>query len=73
MVKRLKRWESPRKQGINIKGRGGAVRLRQLKKQQKILRKKLNSQEKGKQGSLFLLIFYRSCHYCCRHSHVSQR
>ncbi len=55
MVKHLKRWESPRKQGRNIKGRGGAARLRQIKKQQKILIKKLNSQEKGNHGSLFFV------------------
>ncbi|MGD1704907.1 hypothetical protein [Dapis sp. BLCC M229] len=57
MVKHLKRWESPRKQGRNIKGRGGAARLRQIKKQQKILRKKLNNQEKGNHGSLFFCLF----------------
>ncbi|MEM1172368.1 MAG: hypothetical protein AAGJ08_25640 [Cyanobacteria bacterium P01_H01_bin.35] len=50
---KLKRWESPRKQGRNIKGKGGAARLRQIKKQQKILRKKLDIQEKGNHASLF--------------------
>lgn len=38
---RLKRWESPRRQGRNDKGKGGAARMRQLKKQQQMLRKKL--------------------------------
>ncbi|AFY69893.1 hypothetical protein Pse7367_1604 [Thalassoporum mexicanum PCC 7367] len=41
MAQRLKRWESPRKTGRNIKGRGGTARLRQIKKQQQQLRKKL--------------------------------
>ncbi len=71
MVKHLKRWESPRKQGRNIKGRGGSARLRQIKKQQKILRKKLNSQEKGNHGSFFLFI-YSSHHYWRRNYHASQ-
>jgi hypothetical protein len=38
---RLKRWESPRKEGRNNKGRGGSARQRQLKKQQQMLRKRL--------------------------------
>jgi len=48
---RLKRWESPRKQGRNDKGKGGAARKRQLKKQQQMLRKRLkedNKQDNGK-------------------------
>ncbi|WP_426560051.1 hypothetical protein [Dapis sp. BLCC M172] len=53
---KLKRWESPRQQGRNIKGKGGTARLRQIKKQQKILRKKLDSQEKGNHGSFFLFV-----------------
>ncbi len=43
---RLKRWESPRKQGRNDKGKGGSARQRQLKKQQQMLRKKLKGEEK---------------------------
>ncbi|NJO21112.1 MAG: hypothetical protein HC838_15220 [Spirulinaceae cyanobacterium RM2_2_10] len=38
---RLKRWESPRRQGRNAKGRGGSARARQLRKQQQHLRRKL--------------------------------
>jgi hypothetical protein len=38
---RLKRWESPRREGRNDKGRGGSARQRQLKKQRQMLRKKL--------------------------------
>jgi hypothetical protein len=38
---RLKRWESPRREGRNDKGRGGSARQRQLKKQRQMLRKRL--------------------------------
>ncbi|CAN1209385.1 hypothetical protein TUMEXPCC7403_04115 [Tumidithrix helvetica PCC 7403] len=41
MAERLKRWESPRSQGRNDKGRGGSARVRQLRKQTQMLRKKL--------------------------------
>ncbi|MEA5516927.1 hypothetical protein [Nodularia sp. UHCC 0506] len=37
----LKRWESPRREGRNDKGRGGSARKRQLKKQRQMLRQKL--------------------------------
>ncbi|MDJ0798273.1 MAG: hypothetical protein QNJ51_15880 [Calothrix sp. MO_167.B12] len=43
---RLKRWESPRKQGRNNKGKGGSARKRQLKKQQQMLRQKLKGKDK---------------------------
>ena len=43
---RLKRWESPRKQGRNKKGKGGSARKRQLKKQQQMLRQKLKGNDK---------------------------
>ncbi|MDB9311624.1 hypothetical protein PN462_00820 [Spirulina sp. CS-785/01] len=43
---RLKRWESPRRQGRNHKGKGGSARQRQLKKQQQTLRKKLKAEAK---------------------------
>lgn len=58
---RLKRWESPRRQGRNDKGKGGSARQRQLKKQQQMLRKKLkdNSNEqhqiKTKRGEKIIL------------------
>ncbi|BAZ32364.1 hypothetical protein NIES4074_48680 [Cylindrospermum sp. NIES-4074] len=42
----LKRWESPRKEGRNDKGRGGSARKRQLKKQRQMLRQKLKNREK---------------------------
>jgi hypothetical protein len=38
---RLKRWESPRSEGRNDKGKGGSARKRQLKKQIQVLRQKL--------------------------------
>ncbi|MBP5973276.1 hypothetical protein HW132_11150 [Brasilonema sp. CT11] len=43
---RLKRWESPRQEGRNDKGRGGSARQRQLKKQQQMLRKRLKEGSK---------------------------
>ncbi|MCJ8283610.1 MAG: hypothetical protein MJK14_28465 [Rivularia sp. ALOHA_DT_140] len=63
---RLKRWESPRRQGRNDKGKGGAARKRQLNKQQQMLRKRLkegnkqSNDKKNKQGeekSIFPLFF----------------
>ncbi|MEH2330721.1 hypothetical protein [Nostoc sp.] len=48
---RLKRWESPRKEGRNDKGRGGSARKRQLKKQRQMLRQRLkesNEQDNNK-------------------------
>jgi hypothetical protein len=44
MARQLKRWESPRKEGRNDKGRGGSARQRQRKKQFQALRKKLKEQ-----------------------------
>ncbi|WP_202224610.1 hypothetical protein [Okeania sp. KiyG1] len=55
MAQRLKRWESPRYQGRNIKGRGGTARLRQVKKQQQQLRKNLKNQESGNRGFPFFI------------------
>ncbi len=46
MHERLKSWESPRHQGRNDKGKGGAARQRQLKKQTQMLRQKLKDQNK---------------------------
>ncbi|NEP57140.1 MAG: hypothetical protein F6K31_08970 [Symploca sp. SIO2G7] len=48
MTQRLKRWESPRRQGRNDKGKGGSARRRQLKKQTQMLRKKLKKSQKAK-------------------------
>jgi hypothetical protein len=65
---RLKRWESPRREGRNDKGRGGSARKRQLKKQRQMLRQKLkenqkpNDHHKNKQGesstSPYFLAFF---------------
>lgn len=41
----LKRWESPRREGRNDKGRGGSARMRQLKKRQQMLRQKLKENQ----------------------------
>ncbi len=41
MAQRLKRWESPRREGRNDKGRGGSARQRQRRKQFQMLRNKL--------------------------------
>ncbi|MBW4596859.1 MAG: hypothetical protein KME46_29200 [Brasilonema angustatum HA4187-MV1] len=43
---RLKRWESPRQEGRNDKGRGGSARQRQLQKQHQMLRKRLKEGKK---------------------------
>ncbi len=47
MSQRLKRWESPRKEGRNDKGKGGSARQRQLKKRTQMLRQKLKDQNSG--------------------------
>jgi hypothetical protein len=44
MSQHLKRWESPRREGRNDKGKGGSARQRQKLKQLKGLRQKLKRQ-----------------------------
>lgn len=69
MARQLKRWESPRHEGRNSKGKGGSARQRQRKKQMQVLRNKLKQQDNqdfgnqltvkgGKENlaSLFLLV-----------------
>jgi hypothetical protein len=51
MGQRLKRWESPRCEGRNKKGRGGSARLRQKQKQCKQLIQKLKNQTSQDQAS----------------------
>jgi hypothetical protein len=51
MTQRLKRWESPRRQGRNDRGKGGSARARQLRKQQQMLRQKLKSSPENKQDN----------------------
>ena len=66
MVERLKRWESPRKRGRNYKGKGGSARARQLRKREKLLRKKLqqnqnieaNQQPKLQEGEMIPPLFF---------------
>lgn len=48
---RLKRWESPRREGRNDKGRGGSARQRQLKKQQQMLRQRLKEGDKSEKDN----------------------
>ncbi|AFY91783.1 hypothetical protein [Chamaesiphon minutus] len=50
MSQRLKRWESPRKEGRNDKGKGGSARQRQLKKRTQMLRQKLKDQGNDNNG-----------------------
>jgi hypothetical protein len=44
MGQRLKRWESPRREGRNDKGKGGSARQRQRRKQFQRLRQRLKNQ-----------------------------
>ncbi len=60
MAQQLKRWESPRRQGRNIKGKGGSARAKQLKKQQKLLRKKLKQQDRAGKGNSTLFPLFLS-------------
>lgn len=50
---RLKSWESPRKMGRNDKSKQASARLRQLKKQSKTWKKKLQASDQS--GASFLL------------------
>ena len=64
MNQRLKRWESPRREGRNDKGRGGSARARQLKKQTQMLRRRLkeggeqspNTEKNKRQGEETLIL-----------------
>lgn len=51
MAQRLKRWESPRQQGRNDKGRGGSARKRQYKKQMQMLRQRLKDGQNNNQST----------------------
>lgn len=62
MAQLLKRWESPRRQGRNDKGKGGTARQRQLLKRTQTLRQRLkdspNSPDRGRdQGSISSLFY----------------
>ena len=62
MVERLKRWESPRKQGRNDKGKGGSARARQLRKREQRLKAKLKKSQGDrakKGGKIFPLFFWQ--------------
>ncbi|MBD2360874.1 hypothetical protein H6G36_06720 [Anabaena minutissima FACHB-250] len=68
---RLKRWESPRREGRNDKGKGGSARKRQLKKQRQMLRQKLkeankqdNQQNKKNREEFFFPVFFMPFYQC---------
>ncbi|MBE9028993.1 hypothetical protein IQ266_04355 [filamentous cyanobacterium LEGE 11480] len=44
---RMKRWESPRREGRNHKGKKKSARQRQIKKQTQVWRKKLKGEDPG--------------------------
>lgn len=52
MAQQLKRWESPRSLGRNAKGRGGAARMRQRRKQQQVLRQQLKAQTESQANTV---------------------
>ncbi len=56
----LKRWESPRREGRNDKGHKKSAMQRQIKKATQSLRKKLKSNEKGKDNYLSLFFVFRA-------------
>jgi hypothetical protein len=68
MGQRLKRWESPRREGRNDKGKGGSARQRQLKKRQQMLRQKLqdnsNNADKGRDFIKKSLLFLWTSYLC---------
>ena len=51
MAQRLKRWESPRREGRNDKGKGGTARQRQKRKQFQALRQRLKDQSNQSNSS----------------------
>ncbi|WP_310488606.1 hypothetical protein [Chamaesiphon sp. VAR_69_metabat_338] len=67
MAQRLKRWESPRKEGRNDKGKGGSARQRQLKKRTQMLRQKLkdHGNDNGSQGQNKKGENHDSLLFCC--------
>ncbi|AFY34478.1 hypothetical protein [Calothrix sp. PCC 7507] len=76
---RLKRWESPRREGRNDKGKGGSARKRQLKKQRQMLRQKLKEANKadnnknnrqGEEKQIFPLFFALSYYKQKKHSMI---
>lgn len=61
MAQQLKSWESPRRKGRNDKGKGGAARARQIRKQQQMMRQKLKGESPdNKKGNRYqsLFLFY---------------
>jgi hypothetical protein len=56
----IKRWESPRRKGRNDKGKGGSARLRQLKKQRQMLRRKLKEINERGERCLSSPLFFKA-------------
>jgi hypothetical protein len=52
-IMQLKRWESPRREGRNDKGKGGSARRRQLKKQRQMLRQRLKEANQPKNNKKY--------------------
>ena len=52
----IKRWESPRREGRNDKGRKSSARQRQIKKATQMLRRKLKGNEGKDQGLSFFCV-----------------
>jgi hypothetical protein len=46
-MSRLKRWESPRREGRNDKGKGGSAKKKQWQKRLKMLKNKLKNSNSG--------------------------
>ncbi|BAQ61991.1 hypothetical protein GM3708_2397 [Geminocystis sp. NIES-3708] len=54
---RLKRWESPRREGRNDKGKGGYAKKKQWQKRLKMLKNKLKSNQEGEVKSSPFFIY----------------
>jgi hypothetical protein len=67
MARMLKRWESPRREGRNDKGKGGSARQKQLRKRNQMLRKKLqdgsNQNQAGGENASSSLSFLARVRY----------
>ncbi len=65
MPRQLKRWESPRREGRNAKGKGGSARQRQIRKKFQNLRQRLkdsdNSNGRGEAHEALPSLFCIAC------------
>lgn len=60
---RLKRWESPRREGRNDKGKGGYAKKKQWQKRLKMLKNKLKSNQQGEVKSSPFFIYNKIAYY----------